>query len=101
MLTKLKSLFPKDINQATFIAYEKFESFKRPVDMNIIDFINDFERLYNNTEKYDMGLPTGVLASRSFKSVGISEDKQQLASPTLPSLIYDCMKNGWKQYMII
>ena len=34
-------------------------------------------------------------------SVGISEDKQQLARPTLPSLTYDCMKNGWKQYMII
>ena len=27
-------------------------------------------------------------------SVGISEDKQQLARPTLPSLTYDCMKNG-------
>ena len=62
MLTKLKSLFAKVINQAAFIVYDKCESFKRPVDMNIIDFINDFERLYNNTEKYDMGLcPQGYL----------------------------------------
>ena len=45
LITKLKSLLPKDINQATFRAYEKFESFERPVDMNIIDFINEFEKL--------------------------------------------------------
>ena len=95
LITKLKSLFPKDINQATFHAYEKFESFERPVDMNIIDFINEFERLYNNIKKYDMELPTGVLAYRLLKSVGISEDKQQ-ARATLPSLTYDCMKKQLK-----
>ena len=43
--------------------------------MNIIDFINEFKRLYNHTKKYDMELPTGVLAYRFFKSVGISSVK--------------------------
>ena len=28
-ITKLKSLFAKDINHVTFLAYDKFESFKR------------------------------------------------------------------------
>ena len=36
--------------------------------------------------------PTGVLAYRLLKSVGVSEDKQQLARATWPSLTYDCMK---------
>ena len=58
LINKPKSLFAKDINQATFLAYDKFESFKRPVEMNIVDFINKFEKLYNNIKKYDMELPT-------------------------------------------
>ena len=48
LLCKLKSLFAKDINQVTFIAYDKSEMFKRPENMNIVEFINEFERLYNN-----------------------------------------------------
>ena len=46
LLSTLKSLFANDINQASFIAYGKFE------------------RLYNNIKKYNMALPTGVLAYR-------------------------------------
>ena len=92
LLCKLKSLFAKDINQAAFIAYDKSEMFKRPANMNIVDFINEFERLYNNIKKYDMELPTGVLAYRLLKSVDISEDKQQLARATMSSFTYDDMK---------
>lgn len=45
-----------------------------------------------------MRLPTGVLAYRLIKSVGISEDKIQLVRTTLPSLTYDCMKKQMKVY---
>ena len=92
LITKLKSLFAKDTNQAAFLANDKFESFQRHVDMNIIDFINEFERLHNNIKKYDMELPTGVFAYSLLKSVGISEEKQRLARATLSSLTYECMK---------
>ena len=57
----------KDINQVAFIAYDKSEMFKRPANMNIVDVINEFERLYNNIKKYDMELPTGVLTYRLLK----------------------------------
>ena len=42
------------------LAYNKFESFKRPVGMNIIDFLYDLEKLYNinNIKKIDIELPT-------------------------------------------
>ena len=96
LINKLKSLFAKDSNQAAYLAYDKFETFKRPVDMNIVDFINEFERLYNNIKKYDMELPTGVLAYRLLKSADISEDKQQLARATLPEFSYECMKRQLK-----
>lgn len=46
LLSKLKSPFAKEINQAEFIAYGKLEMFKRPANKNIVDFINEFARLY-------------------------------------------------------
>ena len=51
---------------------------QRPANTNIVDFVNKLESLYNNIKKYDMELPTGVLAYRLLKSVQISQDKQQL-----------------------
>ena len=86
----------EDINQAAFIAYDKFEMFKRPANINIVDFINKFERLYNNIKKCDMELPTGVLAYRLLKSVDISEDKQQLARATMSIFMYDDLKKQLK-----
>ena len=59
LLCKLKSLFAKDFNQAAFIAYDKFKMLKRPANMNIVEFINEFQRRYNNIKKYDMKLCTG------------------------------------------
>ena len=40
LVNTFKSLFPKDINQAAYLAYDKFETFKRPSDMSMVDFIN-------------------------------------------------------------
>ena len=40
LVNKLKSLFAKDINEAAYLAYDKFEIFKRPIDMSMVDFIN-------------------------------------------------------------
>ena len=58
LVNKLKSIFPKYINQAAYLAYDKSETFKRHIDINMVDFINEFERLHNNTKKYEMELPT-------------------------------------------
>ena len=74
LVNKWKPLFAKDINQAVYLAYDKFETFKRPIDMSMVDF----ERLNNNIKKYEMELPTGVLTYRLLISEEISEDKQQL-----------------------
>ena len=64
LLDKIKSLYAKDIHSLAYMAYDKFESFHRPVEMNIVDYLNEFERLYNQIKQYDMELPTGVLAYR-------------------------------------
>ena len=96
LVNTLKSLFVKGNNQAAYLAYDKFETFKRPIGMSMIDFINEFERLYNNIKKYEMELSAEVLAYRWLKGAEISEDKQQLARATLTSFSYEWMKRQLK-----
>ena len=96
LVNTLKSLFVKDNNQAAYLAYDKFETFKRPIGMSMIDFINEFERLYNNIKKYEMELSAEVLAYRLLKGTEISEDKQQLARATLTSFSHEWMKRQLK-----
>lgn len=53
--------------------------------MNIIFFINEFERQYNNIKKYEIKLTTGVLVYALLKSTGIATNKQQLTRATIAS----------------
>ena len=57
LVNKLKFLFPNDINHAAYLTYDKFKTFKRPIDMSMVDIINEFERLYHNIKKYEIELP--------------------------------------------
>ena len=62
LLGKIKNLYAKGIPSLTYMAYDKFETFSRPVDMIILDYLNEFEQLYNQIQCYDMDLPTGGFA---------------------------------------
>ena len=44
--------------------------------MSIVDYLNEFERLYNQIKHYDMELTTGVLAYRALKNANITHEKQ-------------------------
>ena len=70
-------MYAKDANALAFMAYDKFENFKRPDDMNIVDNINELERLNKHIKHFDMELPTGALAYKVLKSANISNQKQQ------------------------
>ena len=62
LITKIKTLYAKDINALGYMAYDQFENFKRPNDMTIVYYINEFEHLNNKIRQFDMVLRTGVLA---------------------------------------
>ena len=75
LINNLERLYVKDKKASAYLAYEQFESFQRPTEMNIIDYINEFERLYYEIQLYEMTLPTAVLAYRVLKSANISNEK--------------------------
>ena len=78
LIEKLDSLYLKDINQSAYAAYECFEMYRRPKEMNMKEFLNNFERLYNRLKVYQMELPDGILAYRVLKSANLSEENEKL-----------------------
>ena len=92
VIHKIKSLYAKDMNALAFMAYDKFENFRRSDDMNIIDYINEFERLNIQIKHFEMELSTGVLAYKVLKNANLSNEKQQLIRATVVSLTYENMK---------
>lgn len=51
LMDTLESLFAKDLNQGALIAYSKLEMFTRPSYMDMVDFIDEFERLFKKLKK--------------------------------------------------
>ena len=96
LLDKTKSLYAKDIHSLAYMAYNKFETFHRPDEVGIVDYLNESERLLNQIKHYDMELPTGVLAYRVLKNANITHKKKKLVRGTLTSLTYESMKKQLK-----
>ena len=71
LITKIKTLYAKDINALAYMAYDQFENFKRTDEMTIVDYINEFERLNNKIRQFDMVLPTGVLVYKVLNNANI------------------------------
>ena len=50
------------MHSLAYMAYDKFQTFHRPVEVSMVDYLNEFERLYNQIKHHDMELPKGALA---------------------------------------
>ena len=72
IITKLDSLFAKDLDQLAYDAYEKFETLKRLPQKPIEEYLQDFDHLYNVVKKHGMILPEGVLAYRLLSAANLS-----------------------------
>ena len=97
LLDKIRELYAKEKNQAIYEAYENLETYRRESDMNIRDYINEFERLNNKIKTLkEAPLPDPLLAYRLLKNANLSEDKRNLARATLPAFTYDNMKKQIK-----
>ena len=46
LINNLKRLYTKDEIALAYFVYKKVKSFQRPTEMNIINYINEFEWLY-------------------------------------------------------
>ena len=92
LLSKLEALYAVDEEQRIYIAYEMFESYVRPTDVSIPDFLNEWERLYDKIVSKGITLPEPVLAYRLLKSANIPSEKQALVRATVQTLTLENLK---------
>ena len=77
---KLEKLHIKDSKASAYLAYEKFDSIW----------------LYYDVQRYEITLPSGVLAYRVLKSANSTPEKKQLARATTTEFTYENMKKQLK-----
>lgn len=91
---KLKELYSVTEDQAMFNSYEKFETFQRPKDMTISDYINKFEQLHQKLVSFKIELPSAVLAYQLLKNANLPKSTRDLIRATVLTLTYDAMKKN-------
>lgn len=93
LLKTLDVLYLKDECTLAYEAYDLFEKFIRPEDMNMIEYIIQFERLYNKAKSFKMEIHDGVLAYRLLNNANLSDTHKQLIRATVSEMSYKNMKD--------
>ena len=97
ILKRLDELYLEDTTQTAYLAYQNFETFKRPETMNMKDYLVKFEQLYTKIKDHQMVLPDGVLAYRVLNSANLSNEQMTLCRATMTDLKYDAMVKQLKR----
>ena len=93
IIAQLDTMFKKDANLTAYREYEEFESYRRPVDMDISDYLEEFERRWNKTKTSGTALSDNVLAYRCLRSANLSEHNEQLVLVTIGTIDFENMKS--------
>ena len=96
LIKKLTEIFSKDNEQKAFEDCRTFEIFKRPPEMSIVEYITEFERLYDRLKVHDMNYADAVLAYKLLINANISEEKQSMCRATMVKLTFANIKRQLK-----
>ena len=89
----LDKLFQKDKSTTEFEIYEEFEAYKRPYNLTMGEYINEFERRWKKTNSKGTELSQNVLAYRLLKSANLTDKDEQLLKATVKEMTYDGVKD--------
>ena len=84
IIDHLDKLFKKDETLQKYQALEAFETYHRPTNTTIQEFLIEFEKRYNKTKSYGTTMSDDLLAYRLLKSANLSQQHEQLAKVTVP-----------------
>jgi len=92
VLTELDRFFLKDKDRAAFLAYDKFNAFRRPQGMSMRDFLIKFELLKNTCISHEFPIPDKIAAHQMLVSANISPQKKDIIVSTLTKFTPDDMR---------
>ena len=83
VIAELDQFFLKDKERAGFLAYDKFNKFRRPAGMSVQDFLLKFELLRNTCDSLEFPVSDKVVSHQMLESVNISSQKRDIIVSTL------------------
>ena len=93
----LNRLFKKDSTVIKYQTLEAFMTFKRPSNMSIQAYLNEFDKRLFKTKSYGTVMSDDILAYRLLKSANLSSFHEELVKATILDLQYNIMKDQLKK----
>ena len=97
LIQALDKWFLQETIDSAYEAYKHFDGFRKPGDMNINDYIVEFDQRYQKSVKHKVTLPDAVLAFKLLDNANLSNHERQLALTACTDLSYDKMKSAMKR----
>ena len=86
ILEVLGKIYKKDEVDTAYEAFESFINFRREENMNISQFINEFERRYNKAKPHGCELSKGILGYFLLNQANLSPENKKLVRATITKL---------------
>ncbi|KAI4873784.1 hypothetical protein NFI96_002219, partial [Prochilodus magdalenae] len=97
LLQKLDTVYLKEEKDRQYDAYTEFDNIKRESNVTMMDYIVEFERVYNKMSKLKMKLPDAVLAFKLLDTAGLTVKDKQLALTACSDVTFSGMKSALKR----
>ena len=96
IISKLDKLHKVNDLLEKFSDLENFESFKRPKEMKIKDYLIEFTSRYNKLKRQKTELPKDLLGFKLLKAANLPDFKEDLIKATITEIDYDNIKEKLK-----
>ena len=100
LIEELDRFFLLSVEEEAYLALECFESFRRTPDVHMMDYILEFEQLYNHVKRFDVSIPDYVLAYKLINNADISSSQLGAIRAAVPALWYSDVKDFMKRIMV-
>ena len=82
VLEKLDTIFKKSDMVTKFEALDNFETYRRPHNVSISEFVIEFDKRYNKTKTLGTNISDDLLSYRMIKSANLSEQDEKMVKAT-------------------
>ena len=96
LFAKLDYVYKEEAVDEAYNVYSKYINFSKSDEMNMTDYILEFEHLYNKMIEHEMKLPNTVLTFKLLDGAKISDDERKLVLTFCSDLQFEKMKSALK-----